>query len=142
MMAPWMLAASSLGRKTAVAPIWGWVVYERDGRVAISGSRKSRWAWVMSVRVGPGAIAFTRIPAGPYSAARARVRPWTADFVLLYSAALAIPLVPLIEPMLMITPPPRSVMPGTSAAVSRIGALTLTARAASIMASVVAVVAV
>ena len=42
MTAPWMLAASSLARKTAVAPIWAGVLYPRDGRVAISGSRKSR----------------------------------------------------------------------------------------------------
>ena len=42
----------------------------------------------------------------------------------------------------MTTPPPCSAIAGTRAAVSRMGALTLTARAVSIMASVVSVVAV
>ena len=109
--------------------------------MAISGSRKSQWAWVMSVGVGPGQ-SIEPDAARPYSAARARVRPCTADFVLVYSAASAIPMVPLMEPMLMTTPPPRSVMPGTRAAVNGMGGLTLTARAASIMASVVSMVAV
>jgi hypothetical protein len=66
----------------------------------------------------------TRIPAGPNSAAQARVSVSIAPLVELYSAPTGMPSRAIHEPRLMITPPPAAIMAGATAAVRKNGALT------------------
>ncbi|SIH57059.1 Uncharacterised protein [Mycobacteroides abscessus subsp. abscessus] len=46
---------------------------------------------MMSVSIGPGAIAFTVTPFGPSSRARPRVRPITPAFATVYGVLLNVP---------------------------------------------------
>ncbi len=91
-------------------------------------------------RITPGEIAFTRTPAGPNSAAHARVSVSTAPLVELYSAE-GMPRRAIHEPRLMIAPLPRSAICGAITAVRKNGALTFTAYTRSKTASSVAAVA-
>src|SRR5438552_2257440 len=92
-------------------------------------------ASVPGVAVGPGETALTRTPFGPYSAAHALVSSAIAAFEAPYAESPAIPNSAAIVVTLMIVPPPRATIFGAIAAVSRNGALTLTANVSSNVAS-------
>src|ERR1700737_2278720 len=107
-----MLAAASDAKKTATAPISAGVDARRDGTNASIGSTRSIMARILSVRTGPGAIAFTLTPPGPTSAAQHCVAQCRAALVAEYRATPDFPRIPLIDPMLMTTPPPRATIEG------------------------------
>src|SRR4029079_6972224 len=58
----------------------------------------------MRVRMGPGQIAFARIPCEPKSIAVLRVRPTSACFILVYTAEDRPAKRPCIDAMLMMEP--------------------------------------
>jgi len=82
-----------------------------------------------------GRNAVTRTPLGPYSAAHALVSSATAAFEAPYAESPGKPNSAAIVVTLMIAPPPRATIFGAIAAVSRNGALTLTAKVSSNAAS-------
>src|SRR5438132_9494019 len=95
--------------------------------VETMAAKSSPMASVPGVGVGRGETALTRTPRGPYSAAQALVRSATAAFEAPYAARPGTPSWDAIVVTFTIAPRPRSAIRGAMAAVSRNGALTLTA---------------
>lgn len=78
------------------------------GVVAVIASSCARGASLPGVRVAPGATVFTRTPRGPYSAAQLRVSCSSAALVAVYIATKGLPTRAIQEPMVTMTPLPRS----------------------------------
>src|ERR1700694_43119 len=79
-----------------------------------------------SVRVGPGATVLTRIPLAPNAAAHDRVRDSSAALVAAYTGASAKLADAAVVETLTMAPDPRAIIFGSSAAVRKNGARTLT----------------
>src|SRR5260221_13965332 len=82
-----MNAEASEARKIAAPTRSSETPSRRSGVLVIAQSFMTGWAHnlvVRSVRMKPGAIAFTRIPLGPHSAARERVICCSPDLLTAY----------------------------------------------------------
>ncbi len=68
----------------------------------------------VGVIVSPGMTVTQRMPILPYWVATLRVKPITAAFDVPYAERTSSPCMPAPEDVLMITPPPRPSMCGTT----------------------------
>jgi hypothetical protein len=74
----------------------------------------------MSLEMRPGLIQLARMPSGPPSSARWAVNPITPAFAAPWAAiGMSLPRQPMIDPVLMMEPPPRAMRCGQAARVTK-----------------------
>ncbi|GGX94965.1 hypothetical protein GCM10010515_72110 [Streptomyces fructofermentans] len=88
-------------------------------------------ATTLELRIVPGATALTRTCDSANSAAQVRVNDSSADLVAPWTAMPGVPRPAAVELMLTMLPPQPAAILSANSAVSRNGARTLTAKAAS-----------
>ena len=88
---------------------------------ASSTETSSARAWasitasIRGPRTAPGEIRFTRIPCSPASQASVRTRPTSASLDAVYGVRPCSGRFPVIEPITITDPLPRSIIPGSAA---------------------------
>jgi len=124
-----VLPSGVTARAHGAAPTW--MAWRPAGASAANISSMSGCASLAGVRVGPGAMAFTRTPRGPYPAAHALVSSSIAARLAPYMASPGCPKLATMVEVLTMAPQPRSAIAGTRAATRKNGTLTLTVNVSS-----------